>query len=189
MGAEARSNDTALERFRSYLRLLAEVQLGGRLRGKVDPSDLVQQTLLEANQDLSAVRGGQSAEVAAWLRRILSHNLADAARHYGRARRDAVRERSLESALDASASRLHEWAAADQSSPSERAVRQESALRLADALMQLPDAQRAALVLQHWQGLTLAEIGRTLDRSPAAVAGLIKRGLKQLRAILHDESV
>ena len=57
---------------------------------------------------------------------------------------------------------------------------------LADALAQLPDAQREALVLQHWHGWTLAQIGEHMERTPAAVAGLLKRGLKRLRDLLAD---
>jgi RNA polymerase sigma-70 factor, ECF subfamily len=115
------------------------------------------------------------------LRQILARNLAQALRDFGRARRDLAREQSLQSALDASSARLDAWLAADQSSPSQRAEHAEQALRLAEALEQLPDAQREALVMQYWQGLSLAEIGLQLGRSPEAVAGLIKRGLKHLR--------
>ena len=175
-----------LERYRNYLRLLARLQLDPRLRGKLDPSDLVQQTLLQAYQALDQFRGHSEAEWAAWLRQILARNLARAVRDFGRAKRDLAREQSLQAALDASSARLEAWLAADQSSPSQRAYQAEQAQRLAGALEQLPEAQREALVLQHWQGLSLAEIGAHLGRSPEAVAGLIKRGLKQLRHLLRE---
>jgi RNA polymerase sigma-70 factor (ECF subfamily) len=80
---------------------------------------------------------------------------------------------------------LADWLAAEQSSPSQGAEKHEEALRLAEALARLPEAQREALVLQHWEGWPLAQIGERLGRSPAAVAGLIKRGLKQLRSLLQ----
>jgi RNA polymerase sigma-70 factor (ECF subfamily) len=98
-----------------------------------------------------------------------------------------ARERSLEAALDESSSRLEAWLAAEQSSPSQRAERGEQVARLAEALAGLPEAQREALVLHHWQGWTLAQIAGHLGRSPAAVAGLLKRGLKQLRDLLKEE--
>ena len=154
---------------------------GRRLRGKVDPSDVVQQTLLQAHRNLGQFRGRSEAELAAWLRRILARNLARLLRDFARAKRDVAAERSLEAALEASSARLGDWLAAAQSSPSDRAARDEDAVRLADALAGLPAPQREALVLQHWQGLSLAEIGDRLGRTPAAVAGLIKRGLRALR--------
>ncbi len=175
-----------LESFRAYLRLLARLHLAPSLRRKLDPSDVVQQTLLQAYQALDQFRGRSEAECAAWLRQILARNLARAVRDFGRARRDLAREQSLQAALDASSARLEAWLAADQSSPSGRAEQAEQAVRLAEALEQLPEAQREALVLQHWQGLSLAEIGTHLGRSPEAVAGLIKRGLKQLRHLMRE---
>ncbi len=175
-----------LERFRAYLRLMARLHLAPQLRGKLDPSDAVQQTLLQAYQALDQFRGQSEAEWAAWLRQILARNLAQALRDFGRAKRDLAREQSLQAAMDASSARLEAWLAADQSSPSQQAERGEQALRLAEALEQLPEAQREALVLQYWQGLSLAEIGAHLGRSPEAVAGLIKRGLKQLRGLMEE---
>jgi RNA polymerase sigma-70 factor (ECF subfamily) len=175
-----------LGRFREYLCLLARVQLDPRLRGKLDPSDVVQQTLLEAFQKREQFQGRTDAELAVWLRRILAHNLADALRAFGQEKRDVDRERSLEESLRASSARLERWLASRETPPSEKAQQQERALRLAVALAGLPEAQREALVLQYWHGWTLADIGRHLDRTPAAVAGLLKRGLKKLRQELQD---
>jgi len=177
----------APERFRAYLRMLAELQLGHGVDAKIDPSDIVQQSLLDAHRDRDHFRGQTEAEMAAWLRQILACNLADAARLLGRGKRDTARERSLEAALDASSARLEAWLAAEQSSPSERAERNEAIVRLVDALARLPEANRQALVLRHCQGLSLAEISTRLGRTPPAVAGLLKRGLAELRTLLPDE--
>ncbi len=175
------------ELFRSYLRVLAELQLGGHAGPRIDPSDIVQQTLLDAHRDRHQFRGRTEAERLAWLRRLLACNLADALRARGRAKRDAARERSLEAALEVSSARLGAFLAADQSSPSERAGRNEAVLRLADALAKLPEANRLALVMRHCEGMPLSEISTRLGRTPAAVAGLLKRGLAELRTILPDE--
>jgi RNA polymerase sigma-70 factor (ECF subfamily) len=175
----------ALERFRAYLQLLAGLHLDPRLRSKLDPSDVVQQTLLQAHQALAGFRGGED-DLAPWLRRILARNLAHAVRDLGRAKRDVGRERSLAAALEASSVRLGAWLAAVQSSPSQQAVRNERLLRLAEALAYLPEAQREAVVLHYWQGRSLAEVGEELGRTPAAVAGLLHRGLKQLRGRLQE---
>jgi len=186
MSREAKGRDRSLDEYREYLVMLARVQLDPRLREKLDPSDVVQQTLLDAHRKRDQFGGQTEAEKAAWLRQILAHNLVDALRAFGRAKRDVARERSLEAALDQSSQRLATWLAAEQSSPSQQAQRHERAVQLADALAALPEAQREALVLQNWHGWSLAEIGRHMDRSPAAVAGLIKRGLKQLRGLLQE---
>ncbi len=156
------------------------------MRGKLDPSDVVQQTLLQACQALEQFRGRSDPEMAGWLRQILARNLAAAVRAFARNRRDVARERSLEAALAESSARLEAWLASEEESPSQQAQRNEQTLRLAEALEQLPEAQREALVLQHWQRWSLAQIGEQLGRSPAAVAGLIKRGLKQLRLLLRE---
>ena len=174
------------ERFRTYLRMLAELQLGHGGRANIDPSDIVQQTLLDAHRDRDQFRGRTEAEMAAWLRRLLACNLADAVRLLGRAKRDAGRERSLQAAIDASSARLESWLTAEQSSPSERAERNETILRVVDALALLPEANRQALILRHCQGLSLVEISARLGRTPPAVAGLLKRGLAELRNLLPE---
>src|SRR3954451_20712853 len=91
-----------LEPFRKYLRVLAAVHLDTRLRGKLDPSDVVQQTMLRACVGFDQLRGREHGVVAAWLRKILARTLADAVRDLERAKRDLDRERSLEAALDQS---------------------------------------------------------------------------------------
>jgi RNA polymerase sigma-70 factor, ECF subfamily len=176
-----------LERFREYLHLLARLQLDSRLQAKLDASDLVQQTLLKAHQAQGQFRGRSTAEQAAWLRQILANTMANAVRDLARAKRDIALERSLEASLNDSSSRLEAWLAADQSSPSQQAERNEEMLRLAEALARLPEAMREALLLRHCQGLGLTEISQQLGRSRAAVASLLRRGLKQLREHLQGQ--
>lgn len=187
MTDDAAEAGRTLERFRAYLGLLARLHLEPELRARIDPSDVVQQTLLEAHQKQAQFRGGGDAELAAWLRQILVHNLADAVRALGRAKRNPVREQSLEAAVNASSSRLEAWLAAEHSSPSQRAVKNEDLARLAVALDQLPEDQRAAVVLHHLQGCTLADLAHRLGRSEPAVAGLLHRGLRNLRKLLEEE--
>lgn len=171
-----------LERYRNYLRLLARVQVGARPAGKLEASDLVQRTLLEAYQKREQFRGGSDGERAAWLRTSLARIVADAIRAQGRLTRDATRERSLEHELAQSSVRLGEWLAAQGPTPSEHAQRHdEQAIHLADALTRLPVDQREALVLHYWQGFSLAEVLARLERTTGSVAGLLTRGLKNLR--------
>src|ERR1700745_2882102 len=125
MGPTVNDRALALEQFRDYLRLLARLQIDARLRGKLDPSDLVQQTLLKAHQAQDQFRGSSPAEQAAWLRQILSRTLANAIRDYPRAKRDVTLERSLHCSVEDSSARLEAWLVADQASPSDIAQRNE----------------------------------------------------------------
>jgi RNA polymerase sigma-70 factor, ECF subfamily len=181
MNPDAPSDGRDLEHFREYLRLLARTHLDPRLQSKLDPSDVVQQTLLEAYKGLEQLRGQSREQVACWLRQILIRNLANMVRDFGRACRDVHREQSLDAADG-----LADWLAAEQSSPSQRAERQEQALRLAAALAELPEAHREVVVLRHCHGWSLADISRHVGKSAAAVAGLLHRGLQQIRAQMHE---
>jgi RNA polymerase sigma-70 factor, ECF subfamily len=175
-----------LERFREYLHLLARLQLATGTAVKLDASDVVQQALLQAHRQRRLFRGGCEAEMAAWLRQILAGVLTDAQRSQRRARRDVTRERSLEAALDRSSVLIGSCLAAPQSSPSAQAQRHEEAVRLAAALATLPDPQREALVLRYYQGQSIDDISQRLGRSAAAVAGLLKRGIRALRTLLDQ---
>ena len=174
------------ERFRRYLWVLAQANLDDGLRSKLDPSDVVQQTLLQAHRALDEFRGNTDGEMAAWLRKILARNLAHAVRDFGRHKRDVRRENGLQAAVDESALRLEALLAANQASPSQRVQQQEQLLQLCNAVAQLPEAQRDAIRLHYLQDCSLKDVADQMDRTPAAVAGLLKRGLKQLRQSMND---
>jgi RNA polymerase sigma-70 factor (ECF subfamily) len=175
-----------LDAYRSYLRLLARLHLDAGLRGRIDPSDVVQQAYLRALQARDQFRGTTAAETMAWLRQILATTMANAARDLRREKRDPRREVALGNALDRSSARLDQILAADQTSPSRAVVRAERALRLAEALESLPEAQREAVARHYLLGQDLSEISRLLGRTTPAVAGLLHRGLRQLRQHLDD---
>ena len=180
------SEDDALDRFRSFLYCLVRAHSGNGELNHVDASDIVQQTLMDAYTRRQQFRGTTDAERAAWLRRILICNLIDALRHQSRKKRAGRASATLETEVEGSIHRAEDWLAAFQSTPSQRAQRNEELYRLADALTQLPSAQREAVVLRHLQGQSLAEIAATLQRTEPAVAGLVYRGLQHLRRLLDD---
>jgi RNA polymerase sigma-70 factor, ECF subfamily len=173
--------------YREYLECLARVQLEAGLQAKIDLSGVVQETLLEAHQAWAQLAERSAGEQAAWLRRALANNLTDEMRKLRAQKRGQHGERSLQQALDDSSARLEAWVAAEQSSPSEKAIRQEQVVRLARALARLPDSQRRAVELRHLHGRGLAQIAAEMKCSKAAVVGLLHRGLEKLHRLLKSD--
>jgi RNA polymerase sigma-70 factor (ECF subfamily) len=179
----------SLDRYRNYLRLLARAEIAPCIRRRVEPSDIVQETLAEAFQKREQFRGQTDGEIAQWLRQMLLHNVLDATRALRRQKRDVARERRLDSIAHDSSARVGECLMADQSSPSEHLAKIEQVLRIAEAVSQLPPDQQDAVVLHHLHGKSLAELAELLDRSQTAVAGLLYRGLKRLRGLLSETDI
>src|SRR5262245_17218476 len=121
-------SDNALEHVRPYLRMLARMQIESQVQAKLDPSDIVQQTLLEAHQSLADFRGDSQEEWLAWLRRILARNIADGLRRLYRQRRNIRLEQSLQQAFQESSIRLERWLATDDERPDHCAIREEQIL-------------------------------------------------------------
>jgi RNA polymerase sigma-70 factor (ECF subfamily) len=184
MGSETKPD---LARFRGYLYILARLRVRAGLRGKLDPSDLVQQTLLRAHQASDRWHELDDEARAAWLRQILANTVVDEVRRYGRKKRDAALERSLLSCIDESSIRLEALFEADRSSPSQQLIRQEQLLALGEALGAMPEDQRRAIELHHLDGNSLAEVATRMGRSQASVAGLLRRGLRTLSQRLKPE--
>jgi len=171
-----------MERYQAYLKLLAETQLDRKLRAKIDASDVVQHTFLEAFRDFPQFRGGTEGELTAWLRQILSRNLAQELRRYqGTMRRDVRLERSLDQELDASSLALDRGLVARGNSPSREAMRRENAVILADVLNKLPKDYREVILLRHIRNMPIAEVALEMDRSVDAVRHLWMRALAKLR--------
>jgi RNA polymerase sigma-70 factor, ECF subfamily len=174
-----------LELYRRYLRLLARVEIGQSLQAKVDASDLVQDTLLEAHRHFSTFQGISETQFLCWLRQIMAANLANLLRRYlGTQGRDVRLERELNIRLDQSSQLLDRGLADRGSSPSQQASRREQAVLLADALDQLPEDYREVLVLRHLEGLTFPEVAERMGRSLDSVEKLWVRGLAQLRQVV-----
>ncbi len=171
-----------LEEYRAYLRMLVCVQIGRVLRSKFDADDLLQETSLAAHRAIAHFRGTTEEEFLAWLRGILAHVFADQVRRYhGTGRRDPRLERALESEFEQSSEGLVRALAAPASSPSQRVIRHERAVRLAKALDRLTPAAREVLLLRHFQDLSFPEIAHRMDRTLDGVKNLWIRALARLR--------
>ncbi len=182
-----RAIDDALIRYQPWLQLIARCEVDSRFGGKFSASDAVQQTLLEAWRNWDRFRGEGEPQRRAWLRQILAHQLAQLARHFaGTQKRDVVRERSIDGSLARSSLRLEQLLAAEQTSPSGQAVRNEQNLRLAHVLEQLPDDYRQVILLRNVEDLTHEEVARRMNRSVGAVRMLWLRALTALREQIAD---
>jgi RNA polymerase sigma-70 factor (ECF subfamily) len=176
----------ALEEFRAYLETLTCIQIDPRLRGQVRQSDIVQNTLVEAWKQLDSLLMLDDAARKRRLRRMLINNLLDRVREVTAACRDA----RLELSLEESAYRLKGQLIAEDRSPIEQVEQAEEKEllreRVLEALAQLPERERDALILQKYHDWTLAQIAEHLGCTAGAVAGLHARGLKRLRQLLPD---
>lgn len=188
---EAGARDQLFARYQHYLYVLAQAQLGKRLRTKCAPSDLVQQTLLEAHRDFGGFQGQHEGELLAWLRRILAHNLFNEARRYGALQRDADREVSLDqvrAGVDHSSLLLERCLTAGGPSPSQLAQQHEVAVHLADALARLPEDYQTVLLLRVFEELPAEEVAQRMGRSAGAVRMLQMRALTALRQEMDQET-
>lgn len=171
---------------RPQLRVAAAVALPAEMRGRADASDIVQQTLAEANGAMRRFHGRSMPELVAWLTAILNNNVNDAVRRHVLAKCRSVKK---EARLDDSSSGgpgLNGIGAADQTSPSMAVSRAEVCGQLYDALDKLPTRQRDAVRLRHLEGRPLAEIAATLDCTTQAAAALIARGLRAMGESMED---
>jgi RNA polymerase sigma-70 factor, ECF subfamily len=186
---DATARDRLFALYQPYLRILAQAQLGRHLRGKCAPSDLVQQTLLEAHRDFAAFQGHHEAELVAWLRRILAHNLYNEARRYNSLQRDTARELSLnqvQASVDQSSMLLANWVTAATPTPSQIASQRESAVRLADAMARLPEDYQTVLLLRVFEELSAEDVAARMARTAGAVRMLQMRALTALKELLAE---
>src|SRR5262249_55475999 len=136
---DSRALGELLELYRGYLALLARLQVGRRLQGKVDASDVVQETFLEAYRHFPQFQGTTEAELVSWLRQILAARLAKLLRHYlGTQRRDVRLERERQVEPDQPPRVLDKGLLPRSSSRSQQAARREQAVLLAESLRRLP---------------------------------------------------
>ncbi len=172
---------------RSYLGFVARSQVESSLRVKVDASDLVQQTMLEAHRDFDRFKGTSEKEWLGWLRKILSNNAADFVRQYhGTAKRRARREVPFRDPADSAMHGAPEPAAGGPT-PSQEFLRLEGELRVTAALAELPDDYQEVIVLRNLQRLPFSEVADRMDRSRPAVQMLWMRAIKKLQEVMIND--
>lgn len=178
--------------YSNYLKLLVAAQLDNRLRARVSPSDIVQESFFEAHRDFGEFRGQSIGEFVVWLRRIVVNNILRVVeQHVLTEKRDVRREVSLEEIgkrLEKSTVRLETLLAQQTESPSGCAARREDELLLADSLASMPADYRDVIVLRHIEGLSFEQVALRMDRSAGAVRMLWLRALKKMRESLQSEN-
>ncbi|MHB1034560.1 MAG: sigma-70 family RNA polymerase sigma factor [Pirellulales bacterium] len=179
---DAESRDRLFAACRSYLSLIARARVESWLRTKVDASDLVQQTLLEAHRDFDRFDGHSEGEWLAWLRRILTHNAADFVRCYrGTSKREAFREVPLRHPSDPSSVRGAPEPASPGGTPSQEFLLHDHELRMAAAMDQLPPDYQEVIVLRNLERLPFDDVAKRMGRSRPAVQMLWTRAIRKLQ--------
>jgi RNA polymerase sigma-70 factor, ECF subfamily len=172
---------------RSYPGFVARSQVETWLRRKVDASDLVQETMLEAYRDFDRFQGGTEQEWLAWLKKILAHNTADFIRRFhGTAKREAGREVTFRDPDDSLARGAPE-PAADQPTPSQEFLQIDTELRVTAALADLPEDYQEVIVLRNLQRLPFNEVADRMNRTRPAVQMLWMRAIKKLQEVMGEE--
>jgi RNA polymerase sigma-70 factor (ECF subfamily) len=186
---DASARQQLLTRHRRRLRRMIALHLDRRLAARIDPSDVVQETLAEADRKLDDYARRRPLPFYPWLRQLAwDHLIALHRRHLHAGKRSVTREEPDVLRLpDESAAKLASWLADVGSSPSARLLRSERCRRVRQALDELPERDREVLVLRHLEQLSTAEIAAVLGLREGAVKVRHLRALKRLRALLGEE--
>ena len=172
----------ALEGCRQYLLAVAQCALPADLQGKVAPSDVVQETLLKAQQEFHRFDGDRESQLLAWLRAILVNNAANCTRQFATEMRDVGREVALD--VEDSHEVLASCVPAPGPSPSEAFLERERDEGLEEALARLSEDQQRVVRLRNQENLTFEDIGRRTGQSADAVRKMWVRALRHLKEML-----
>lgn len=177
----------AVELYRGYLMLLARTQIGRRLQGKADASDLVQEAFLEVHQHIDRFRGSSENEFLAWLRTILAAVVSNHVRRYlGTRQRDARLEQALATELDDTSGMMQRDLVAACNTPSRDAVKREALVILANSMEQLPEDYRQVIMLRHLEGLPFADVAARMGKTVPSVQNLWVRALSRLKQAVGE---
>ena len=172
--------------YRDYLLGIAVAKLDPRVRARCNPSDVVQETLMEAFRDFHQFRGGLEREFLAWIRQILSNNLARMVElHLLTDKRDMRRERPIEQAVvgESKLERRDYWLTDDCQSPSSVLQNKEQLATMLERINKLPAHYRDVLLLRHIEELSFDDVAMRVGKSAGAVRMIWLRALEQLREV------
>jgi RNA polymerase sigma-70 factor, ECF subfamily len=183
------ARDELFEKCRAYLGFLARSSMETWMNAKIDASDLIQQTMLDAHRGFANFRGQTEGEWIGWLKAILQHNALDFCRRYkGTEKRNANREVRIAASVSMSLFHGAPEPPGNDASPSQLLMQKENEILLADQLARLPEDYQEVIYLRNMQRLSFKEIAERMDRSQGAVQMLWVRALKQLQERMqHDE--
>ena len=170
---------------RAYVGFLARSHVDSWIQAKVDSSDLIQQTLMEAHQAFPKFNGQTEGEWVAWLKQILKHNATDFVRRFGAAKRRATLEIAISNGNDSAYFRAAPELSSGGESPSQVMVRREQEIQISEALATLPDSYQQVIALRNLQRLPFDEVAERMGRSRPATQMLWMRALKKLQAQMH----
>ncbi len=175
------------ERYRKRLNGMVAVHLDRRVRTRLDPSDVVQETFAEAFKKLPGYVRDRNIAFYPWLRRIAWQRLVKLhEKHLQATRRSVQREDGAMSLPDDSIMQLANQLACSGTEPGQAIVKQEMRERVRTALEELRHADREVLVMRYLEHLSIQEISETLEVSKEAVKKRHFRALERLERILGD---
>jgi RNA polymerase sigma-70 factor (ECF subfamily) len=174
------SSDVGVNQYWGFLRTLASLQVDFRLRGQIDLSGLVNETLFQAAEHWEQLQDLNSHKKRAWLRKALQHKIID------KIRQIRALTNPFDEAVEATHGRILTWPEVEDTLPLEELQKQEESLEVIERLAQLPKGEQVALELRYFEGWSYRQIAEYLDRSEQAVAGLLKRGLQHLREMYEQ---
>jgi RNA polymerase sigma-70 factor (ECF subfamily) len=184
---DAEARDELLRRHRDHLRKMIAWRLDRRLAPRVDPSDVVQEVLLEASRKMDRYLRERPLPFFPWLRSLAGEHLATLHRRHVRARKRSIlrEEPGILDLPDESAAELAARLATSSTSPTQRALKHELRERVRQALGQLSERDREVLVLRNLEQLSVADTAEVLGISAGAVKVRHLRALERLRALIN----
>jgi RNA polymerase sigma-70 factor (ECF subfamily) len=183
------ARDQLFDRHRNRLRRMVAIRLDHRLAARVDPSDVVQETLFEAAGRLDAYLHDRPIPFYPWLRQLAYDRITDAHRRHVQAGRRSVNREVAPTLSNASVLELADRLLAAPIGPSTGSRRSDRRAQVRDALNRLPDRDREVLVLRHLEQLSTREAAAVLNTSEGAVKVRLLRALQRLRSLLDSEGI